>query len=160
MANSRPEKRPQIHQRQCLASRAKPRRQLVDQLSSTLDRVGLPADCLQLEVTEREVMRNPEGFRMFMHELHELGIKIAMDDSVPGPRRWNFCAASIQIPSNRSVIRQRPGQQPRGMALNHAISQSGGELGRPARGGGRGAGSGRDLQSLAALWPRLSIGHP
>ena len=40
----------------------------------------MPAECLQLEVTEREVMRNPEMFHELMHDLQELGIKIAMDD--------------------------------------------------------------------------------
>jgi diguanylate cyclase (GGDEF)-like protein len=55
-------------------------RKLLDQLQAMLEQVGLPAECLQLEVTEREVMRNPEMFHELMHDLQELGIKIAMDD--------------------------------------------------------------------------------
>jgi len=55
-------------------------RKLLDQLQATLEHVGLPAECLQLEVTEREVMRNPEMFHELMHDLQGLGIKIAMDD--------------------------------------------------------------------------------
>jgi len=55
-------------------------RKLLDQLQATLEQVGLPAECLQLEVTEREVMRNPEMFHELMHDLQGLGIKIAMDD--------------------------------------------------------------------------------
>jgi predicted signal transduction protein with EAL and GGDEF domain len=53
---------------------------LLDQLQTMLEQVGLPAQCLQLEVTEREVMRNPEMFHELMHDLQGLGIKIAMDD--------------------------------------------------------------------------------
>jgi diguanylate cyclase (GGDEF)-like protein len=55
-------------------------RKLLDQLQAMLEQVGLPAECLQLEVTEREVMRNPEMFHELMHDLQGLGIKIAMDD--------------------------------------------------------------------------------
>jgi diguanylate cyclase (GGDEF)-like protein len=55
-------------------------RKLLDQLQATLEHVGLPAECLQLEVTEREVMRSPEMFHELMHDLQGLGIKIAMDD--------------------------------------------------------------------------------
>jgi diguanylate cyclase (GGDEF)-like protein len=42
--------------------------------------VGLPPTCLQLEVTEREVMRNPEACLELMRELRRLGIRLAMDD--------------------------------------------------------------------------------
>jgi len=53
---------------------------LLDQLQAMIEQVGLPAECLQLEVTEREVMRNPEMFHELMRDLQCLGIKIAMDD--------------------------------------------------------------------------------
>jgi diguanylate cyclase (GGDEF)-like protein len=53
---------------------------LLDQVQELLEQVGLPAECLQLEVTEREVMRDPENFHELMRGLQTLGIKIAMDD--------------------------------------------------------------------------------
>jgi len=53
---------------------------LLEQLRDMLEEVGLPPECLQLEVTEREVMRNPEMFHELMRDLQDLGIKIAMDD--------------------------------------------------------------------------------
>jgi diguanylate cyclase (GGDEF)-like protein len=40
----------------------------------------LPPDCLQLEVTEREVMRDPDACLKLMRELRSLGIRLAMDD--------------------------------------------------------------------------------
>jgi EAL domain-containing protein (putative c-di-GMP-specific phosphodiesterase class I) len=47
---------------------------------ATLSSVKLPSDCLQLEVTEREVMRNPEACLELTRELRSLGIRLAMDD--------------------------------------------------------------------------------
>jgi diguanylate cyclase (GGDEF)-like protein len=45
-----------------------------------LGSIGLSPACLQLEVTEREVMRNPEACLELMRELRRLGIRLAMDD--------------------------------------------------------------------------------
>lgn len=64
--------------------------QLLEQLRDTLERVGLPAQCLQLEVTEREVMRNPEASLRLMHELQDLGVKLAMDDFGTGTSSLGF----------------------------------------------------------------------
>ena len=40
----------------------------------------MPAGALQLEVTEREVMREPAAARGLMLKLRGLGVKLAMDD--------------------------------------------------------------------------------
>lgn len=53
---------------------------LLHQVRDTLGYTGLPGHCLQLEVTEREIMRNPEASRTLMRQLQTLGVKIAMDD--------------------------------------------------------------------------------
>ena len=52
---------------------------LLGRVHETLAATGLPADCLQLEVTEREVMRNPEASLQLIQDLRELGIRLAMD---------------------------------------------------------------------------------
>jgi EAL domain-containing protein (putative c-di-GMP-specific phosphodiesterase class I) len=52
----------------------------LEQARDTLASTGLPPECLQLEVTEREVMRNPEACLELMHELRRLGVRLAMDD--------------------------------------------------------------------------------
>jgi diguanylate cyclase (GGDEF)-like protein len=52
----------------------------LEQTRDTLARVGLPSACLQLEVTEREVMRNPEACLELMRDLRRLGVRLAMDD--------------------------------------------------------------------------------
>jgi EAL domain-containing protein (putative c-di-GMP-specific phosphodiesterase class I) len=63
---------------------------LLDQLLATLASTGLPAQCLQLEVTEREVMRNPEASFELMRELRRLGVSLAMDDFGTGTSSLRF----------------------------------------------------------------------
>jgi diguanylate cyclase (GGDEF)-like protein/PAS domain S-box-containing protein len=55
-------------------------RRLLARVRETLVATGLPPHCLQLEVTEREVMRDPRGTHELMHELRDLGVRLAMDD--------------------------------------------------------------------------------
>lgn len=52
----------------------------LEQTRDTLRNVELPPACLQFEVTEREVMRDPETCLELMRELRSLGIRLAMDD--------------------------------------------------------------------------------
>jgi EAL domain-containing protein (putative c-di-GMP-specific phosphodiesterase class I) len=40
----------------------------------------LPPQCLALEVTEREVMRNPQAALELLHKLRNSGVRLAMDD--------------------------------------------------------------------------------
>lgn len=53
---------------------------LIQRLRDNLRDAGLSAHHLQLEVTEREVMRNPEAALELLRTLRCLGFKIAMDD--------------------------------------------------------------------------------
>ena len=53
---------------------------LLDRVRNTLLQAGLPAACLRLEVTERDVMRDPASTRKLMLALRELGVELAMDD--------------------------------------------------------------------------------
>ena len=45
-----------------------------------LNAANLPPQSLQLEVTEREVMRDPAASLALMHQLREIGVRLAMDD--------------------------------------------------------------------------------
>jgi diguanylate cyclase (GGDEF)-like protein/PAS domain S-box-containing protein len=49
-------------------------------IEATLQRFDLAPQRLQLELTEREVMRNPESARELLLRLRRLGVKLAMDD--------------------------------------------------------------------------------
>ncbi|MEO6186700.1 MAG: EAL domain-containing protein [Steroidobacteraceae bacterium] len=50
------------------------------EIKDLLEKMDLPAHCLQLEVTERDVMRNPEDALLLMQELRAMGVRLAMDD--------------------------------------------------------------------------------
>jgi len=52
----------------------------VDCVSQILERVGLPAACLQLEITESDAMRDPAKARAVMQSLRSLGVRMAVDD--------------------------------------------------------------------------------
>ena len=52
----------------------------LEQTRDTLASVDLSPACLQLEVTEREVMREPEACLELMRELRHFGVRLAMDD--------------------------------------------------------------------------------
>jgi diguanylate cyclase (GGDEF)-like protein len=54
--------------------------QLLATVRKALHDSGLPATCLQLEVTEREVMRHPQASLTLMHQLRAMGVRLAMDD--------------------------------------------------------------------------------
>jgi diguanylate cyclase (GGDEF)-like protein/PAS domain S-box-containing protein len=53
---------------------------LVELVRTVLEQCGMPARHLQLEVTEREVMLQQSDMAQLLHQLHALGIRLAMDD--------------------------------------------------------------------------------
>lgn len=53
---------------------------LIEAVRSALQRSEVPAAALQLELTEREVMRDQSGTRDLMLRLRALGVRLAMDD--------------------------------------------------------------------------------
>jgi diguanylate cyclase (GGDEF)-like protein/PAS domain S-box-containing protein len=53
---------------------------LLERLRQCLEETGLSPDSLQLEVTEREVMRDPTASLALMERLRALGVRLAMDD--------------------------------------------------------------------------------
>ena len=52
----------------------------IERLRDTLTEVGIEPRCLQLEVTEREIARDPALSISLMHALKETGVRLAMDD--------------------------------------------------------------------------------
>jgi diguanylate cyclase (GGDEF)-like protein/PAS domain S-box-containing protein len=55
-------------------------RRVITVVSEALAAAGMPAAALQLEITEREVMKSPEQARVLLQELSAMGVKLAMDD--------------------------------------------------------------------------------
>ena len=52
----------------------------VDTLAESLDRAGVPAELLELEVTESAVMRHPDTTMKRLHAIRALGVRLAIDD--------------------------------------------------------------------------------
>ncbi len=52
----------------------------ISQVTSALRESGLPTRRLELELTEAAVTRRPEEARVLLRDLHELGVRIAMDN--------------------------------------------------------------------------------
>jgi diguanylate cyclase (GGDEF)-like protein/PAS domain S-box-containing protein len=52
----------------------------VDQVRAVLDRVGLPPECLKLEITESVMMQDIETNVVRLNALRALGIRLAVDD--------------------------------------------------------------------------------
>jgi diguanylate cyclase (GGDEF)-like protein len=63
---------------------------LIDRLRGTLQEVGLAAEHLQFEITEREVTRNPKASLEALHGLRGVGVRLAMDDFGTGASSLAF----------------------------------------------------------------------
>src|SRR6185312_13401028 len=55
-------------------------RDLVATVKDALAQAGLPADRLELEITESVLLQNSEGTRAMLHSLRRLGVRISLDD--------------------------------------------------------------------------------
>jgi diguanylate cyclase (GGDEF)-like protein len=55
-------------------------RDLVATVKDALAQSGLPADRLELEITESVLLQNSEGTRAMLHALRRLGVRISLDD--------------------------------------------------------------------------------
>ena len=53
---------------------------LPDEVSDTLRRYGVPADRLELEITENTILTDPQRMRSVLARLSELGVSLAIDD--------------------------------------------------------------------------------
>ncbi|MBP8307706.1 MAG: bifunctional diguanylate cyclase/phosphodiesterase, partial [Burkholderiaceae bacterium] len=85
-------------------------------LRDVLTSSAMQAEWLQLEVTEREVMRDPQASRALMQELRLIGVRLAMDDFGTGTsslgclREFPFDTIKIDrsflgdLESNRDVL--------------------------------------------------------
>jgi diguanylate cyclase (GGDEF)-like protein/PAS domain S-box-containing protein len=96
--------------------------QLLDQLREILESTALPAQCLQLEITEREVMRQPDSAHKVLRELQSLGVQIAMDDFGTGTSSLsvlrNFSFDTIKI--DRAFVQDLSASTHEVLAVIHA----------------------------------------
>jgi diguanylate cyclase (GGDEF)-like protein/PAS domain S-box-containing protein len=53
---------------------------LLRRVTDVLAETGLPASCLELEITETQAMQNPEATSIVLGKLDQLGVRISIDD--------------------------------------------------------------------------------
>jgi EAL domain-containing protein (putative c-di-GMP-specific phosphodiesterase class I) len=66
------------------------RADLVQSIEQTLRETGLPAQCLELELTESMAMHEPEQFIATLEQLEALGVVLSIDDFGTGYSSLNY----------------------------------------------------------------------
>jgi len=87
-------------------------RNLVPTVISALAASGLPANRLDLEITEMVLMQENDGAFVILHQLRDLGIRIAMDDFGTGYSSLGYLRSFPfdKIKIDQSFIRDLPGK--------------------------------------------------
>ena len=132
---------------------------LVKLVRRVLDETGLPPECLELDVRESELQRNPDLAIERLTELRKLGLRIALDDFGTGESRLTPpLPLSARRDQDRRLGGERRGHEPRprggdqrrGRARSLAAADGGG-------GGRRDRGAAREPGALAV---RPDAGQP
>ena len=73
--------------------------EFVSLVQSVLESTGLPADRLELEITESVFIEDTEAALKQLHALHALGIHVALDDFGTGYSSLSYLCAFRSAPS-------------------------------------------------------------
>ena len=103
---------------------------LVEEVSEALERSGLPAGCLVLEITENTLMKESDTMRERLQELKALGVRLAVDDFGVGYSSLSYLRRFPvdHLKIDRSFV-QGAGEGPEDSALCEAIVKLGEHLG-------------------------------
>jgi predicted signal transduction protein with EAL and GGDEF domain len=98
-------------------------RNVVEVVMSALEESGMPANRLQLEITESVLMHNTFGTLATLHKLRELGVQIAMDDFGTGYSSLSYLRSFPfdKIKIDRSFI-QDISSAAEPLAIVHAVA--------------------------------------
>jgi diguanylate cyclase (GGDEF)-like protein len=98
-------------------------RNVVEVVMSALEDSGMPANRLQLEITESVLMQNTFGTLATLHKLRELGVQIAMDDFGTGYSSLSYLRSFPfdKIKIDRSFI-QDISSAAEPLAIVHAVA--------------------------------------
>jgi EAL domain-containing protein (putative c-di-GMP-specific phosphodiesterase class I) len=112
-----------------LSARQLTRYDLVRAVEQALGDTGLPAECLELELTESMVMHDPEGVIAILGQLKALGVQLSIDDFGTGYSSLSylkrFPVSSLKI--DQSFVREL-GQDDNAAAIVKAIISLGHSL--------------------------------
>ncbi len=104
--------------------------QLPDRIATALQRSGVPAHLLHLEITEAVFVDNPALARRMLRRLHALGIKLHLDDFGTGYSSLSYLSElpfdALKI--DRSFVQQLP-HGPRARAIVRSIIMLARDLG-------------------------------
>jgi diguanylate cyclase (GGDEF)-like protein/PAS domain S-box-containing protein len=103
---------------------------LLDHIAATLETTGLPAQRLELEITETAMIDDLRSAREILEKLRKLGIQIAMDDFGTGYSSLSFLRTLpfTRIKIDRSFV-QDVESKPEALAIIRAVSLLCGSLG-------------------------------
>ncbi|MCG8635000.1 MAG: EAL domain-containing protein [Desulfobacterales bacterium] len=100
---------------------------LVEQVRAVLGRHQIPAECLELEITESSVMGNVEKAKNTLRALHDMGIRISLDDFGTGFSSLSylriFPISNLKI--DKSFIDDIPGDTDSNTMVSTIISMAG-----------------------------------
>src|SRR5262249_19683236 len=110
---------------------------LVFQVTEALQASGLPADCLDLEITESNAMQNAELSISALWDLKNLGVRLSMDDFGTGYSSLNYLRRFPidRIKIDQSFVRD-VNRNPDDAATAAAASARAHPVRRPGGGGG------------------------
>lgn len=104
---------------------------LVEMIATVMSTTGLPADRLELEVTETAMLSEADGTFVKLKKLHELGVRIALDDfgtghsSIANLKRFPFDKIKI----DRAFVCDLSPTDPYGLTFVRMIAELGAHLG-------------------------------
>ncbi|MBV9116616.1 MAG: EAL domain-containing protein, partial [Acetobacteraceae bacterium] len=99
-------------------------RALADTVAAALKAAGLPAERLELEITETAMLQDTDEVLATLHQIREMGVAIAMDDfgtgysSLTYLRRFPFERVKI----DRSFVQELARERSEGGAIVHAVA--------------------------------------
>jgi EAL domain-containing protein (putative c-di-GMP-specific phosphodiesterase class I) len=103
---------------------------LVSSVTAALQASGLPADRLELEITESVLLQNSDGTLGILHELRAMGVKISLDDFGTGYSSLSYLRSFPfdKIKIDRSFVKELTTRDD-SMAIIRAVTGLGKSLG-------------------------------
>jgi diguanylate cyclase (GGDEF)-like protein/PAS domain S-box-containing protein len=99
---------------------------VVERVSRILAETGLPANRLELEITESGLMETGSGAEQFLHMLHDLGVTLSIDDFGTGYSSLSYLKRFPvhQLKIDRSFIQDLPGNDNDGQLVSTMIAMA------------------------------------
>ena len=101
-------------------------RSLVSQVTLALEQSGLPAEALELEVTEGALMRDPQESAAVLNDLRSLGVKVVIDDFGTGYSSLSHLTRMPidKIKIDRSFVQQLAAEGANAAIINAIIAMA------------------------------------